>query len=285
MKYFAMGLLFAALWASASVATKIGLQSVQPLVLANVRFIVAGLIMMAYAYISGKKIDISYKELKQLSIYGFLNVTLYLGAYVYAIKYVSAGIGSLATAANPLFISILSGMVLQKAPSRQVWVGVLLGMGGILLATYPLILQSYASGLGLSILFISMLSYSVATIYFSSQSWVLQRLVINAWQVLIGGIILLPITLYTSHYNLNSFDSRFYISVAWLVLPVSIVAVTLWLKLLDIDPVKASIWLFLCPIFGFIYAFILLNEPLSWHTYGGTLLVLLGLFLGQKPKK
>ena len=66
------------------------------------------------------------------------------------------------------------------------------------------------------------------------------------------------------------------------MIPVSIGAVQLWLYLLKADAVKASIWLFLCPIFGLVYATLLLDEPFSFYTVLGTLLVLIALILGQQ---
>ena len=68
------------------------------------------------------------------------------------------------------------------------------------------------------------------------------------------------------------------------MIPVSIGAVQLWLYLLKKDPIKASLWLFLCPIFGFIYAAFLLKEPITSYTYIGTLLVIVGLYLAQREK-
>jgi drug/metabolite transporter (DMT)-like permease len=58
----------------------------------------------------------------------------------------------------------------------------------------------------------------------------------------------------------------------------------LWFYLVRKDAVHASLWLFLCPIFGFIYAALLLKEPISIYTYAGTLLVIAGLYLAQHRK-
>jgi probable blue pigment (indigoidine) exporter len=284
MKNILAGIAFAMLWASASAATKFGLMSAQPFVLANFRFVIAGILLLLFAKIIGRNISVNRKDIVKLSIYGFLNVTLYLGAFVYAIKHVSAGIGSLGTATNPLFITVFSAIFLKKQSKSYEWVGLFLGMVGVLLATYPLLITSYADTEGLIILLVSMLSYSLGTIYYSSQNWEQDRLVINGWQVLLGGLMLLPFTIFTFDSSLNNFDLKFWLSSAWLIFPVSILAVQLWLYLLSIDPVKASIWLFLCPIFGFLYANILLSEPLSWHTFAGTFIVLIGLFIGQWDK-
>jgi probable blue pigment (indigoidine) exporter len=221
-------------------------------------------------------------EYLPLIIYGFLNVALYLSLFGLAMERVSAGIGTLALATNPLFISVLTAIFFKKRVAQNVWLGLILGMLGVGIATYPLLLKSYATPLGIGILLVSMLTYSIGTVYYSSRKWELPLLVINGWQVLFGGILLLPLTLFTTDFSNNHLDFRFWASVLWLVIPVSIGAVQLWLYLLKIDTVKAAMWLFLCPIFGFLYAWILLNEPISTYTFVGTALVILGLYIGQR---
>jgi probable blue pigment (indigoidine) exporter len=241
-------------------------------------------LMLTYAYLFQKNRLPKGSEWKQLTIYGILNVSIYLGCFVLAMKHVSAGIGSLSTATNPLFISILSAFWLSRPVKKTEILGLILGIIGVGTATYPLLKNSFADVEGLIILAISMLSYSVGTVYYSSQKWDLPIVVINGWQVLLGGFILLPVTLFFTDWSANTFDLRFWGSVFWLVIPVSIGAVQLWLYLLKVDPVKASLWLFLCPIFGFIYASFILQEPITTYTYIGTLLVIIGLYLAQREK-
>ena len=284
IKNLFIGILFAMLWASASVATKIGILSAQPLVIGNFRFFIAATLMLSYSYLFQKNRLPNVSEWKQLAIYGFLNVTLYLGCFVIAMKHVSAGIGSLATATNPLIISILSAFWIGRSVKKTEILGLFFGIAGVGVATYPLLKNSFADAEGLIVLSISMISYSVGTVYYASQKWELPLLVINGWQVLLGGIFLVPFTLFFTDWANNTYDVRFWSSVFWLVIPVSIGAVQLWLYLLKKDPVKASLWLFLCPIFGFAYASFLLNEPITSYTYVGTIFVIVGLYLAQKKK-
>ncbi len=278
-----LGILFAASWASASAAAKFGLRSVEPLVLFQVRFIAAGIIMLAYSFLVQKDRLPKGKEWRELTIFGLLNVTLYLSFFVLGIKEVAAGIGSLSTATNPLFISIISAVWIGRKVKPAEWSAVLLGLLGVGIATYPLLQNSFATPLGLVYMGLSMLSYSVATIYYSKLNWKLSRTAINGWQVLLGGILMLPFT-FLLHKEPNNYDLTFTLSVLWLIFPVSIMAVQLWLYLLEIDPVKASFFLFLCPIFGFIYSYLLLAEPITYHTFLGTGLVIIGLYLGQREK-
>lgn len=283
LKTILIGILFAALWASASVAAKIGLHSVEPLVLFQIRFLIAGIVMLAYSFFFQKDRLPQGKEWKELTIFGLLNVTLYLSFFVLGIKEVAAGIGSLSTATNPLFISVLSAFWLSRNVRFSEWIAVLLGMIGVGIACYPLIQNSYATPLGLFYMFLCMLSYSVGTIYYSNIDWKLSRTAINGWQVFLGGILMLPLT-FILHKSPNNYDLTFLLSEIWLIVPVSIIAVNLWLYLLKIDAVKASFFLFLCPIFGFTYSYFLLNEPISYHTFLGTALVIVGLYVGQREK-
>lgn len=284
MKNNVIGLLFAMLWASASVATKLGLLSAQPLVIANVRFFIAAFLMLLGAHLWRKYRLPERDEWQPLLIYGLLNVTIYLGLYIVSMQEMSAGVGSLSPALNPLMISILSAIWIKRAVKRHEWLGLILGMIGVGIVVYPLLLASYVTTKGLILMFFSLLSYSVGTVYYSSRTWRLPILAINGWQVLIGGICLLPFTFVFMNAEANHYDTRFWYSVAWLVF-VSIGAVQMWLYLLKIDTVKAALWLYLCPTFGFIYAKVLMDEPITAFTVVGTLLVIVGLYIGQKNKE
>ncbi|WP_420152673.1 DMT family transporter [Siphonobacter sp.] len=279
--FWGTGLLFAALWSSASVAAKFGLQSAEPMLLFDIRYFGAGILLLTYALGVEKQRLPQGKEWLQIATFGLLNTVVYLSLFVFAMKQVAAGIGSLAIALNPLLISVLSAFWTgQKVASKQ-WTAIALGMAGVALATYPLLQNSFATPQGLLLLFLSMLSYSVATIYFSGIDWKLSRSSINGWQTLMAGLICLPLV-FVFHEKPNLFDTRFWASEVWLTIFVSVLAVQLWLKLLHTDAVRASLFLFLCPVFGFAYATFLLGEPFSWYTGLGTVLVLVGLWMGQK---
>ena len=108
---------------------------------------------------------------------------------------------------------------------------------------------------------------------------------INNRQTILGGIFLLPLLLLTYKHPQNTFDIIFGGATFWLAVRVSIGGVLCWLQLLNITPLSASYWLFLCPVFGFFISNIALHEPISLYTLWGVLLVIAGLFIVQRFKK
>ena len=85
--------------------------------------------------------------------------------------------------------------------------------------------------------------------------------------------------------GLNVWNVKGFGAIIWLAIPVSIVAVQLWLYLLHEDAEGSSFWLFLCPVFGFILSNIFTHEPLTFYTLAGMLLVIGGIYWQQRAKK
>lgn len=279
------GLLFAVLWASAATATKIGLKAAQPFVICIFRFLISGVVMLVISHLFLRNKLPEKQQWKQLTIYGLLNITIYLGLYVLAMQNVSAGLGALAVSSNPVFITIIAVIFLKQPVSFRMVLSLLLCTAGVILAAFPSMDNSTTTIGGIIIMFASMLSYSAGAVYFSARKWDgLNILTINAWQTIIGGLLLLPLTIAVYQPALNLYNSDFWWSVTWLAIPVSIIGVLCWLFLLKENPVKASYWLFLCPIAGFIIAKLMMQEPLNSFTVYGILLVLTGLFLALKDK-
>lgn len=280
-----MGFTFSLLWASAATATRIGLQTAQPFVISSFRFFAAGLIMLYISHgIKQNPLPVK-REWRQLIILGILNISIYLGLYIIAMQYISAGLGSLFIAVNPVVISFISAVFFGQRITLINMASLVLCIAGVILAAIPLFGNSYATTGGLLLMGGAMLAYSLGTIYFTKNKWTnLHVLSINGWQTIIGGLFLLPLLFITYRQEQNTFGLHFWGSVFWLAVPVSICAVLCWLQLLSKRPFTAAYWLFLCPIFGFYISNIVLYEPVSSYTIWGILLVFAGLFIIQRSK-
>ncbi len=241
----------------------------------------AGSLLLLYSHlIRSQRLPIG-EEWKHLFIFGSFNTALYLGIFIFALQFITVGITALAIALNPLLISLMSSFISKRKVTGLEWISILLGIAGVFVASFPLLNSKEISTIGLLLLALSMITYSYGSVYYATVPWKLDRVTINGWQVFIGGLIVLPLA-YLFHTTPNHFDFTFWTSLMWLIFPVSILAVQLWLWLLKADAVRASIWLYLCPIFGLLFSSWLLHEPLTYYTLFGTILVLGAVFIGQR---
>lgn len=282
----AEGVLFAILWASATAATKFGIRSVEPLLLACIRFLLVGGLLTGFVYIirAGKFRLPTKKEFKHLFVLGLLNITLYIAAFVMAVKVVSAGLVSLFNAMPPLVIILLSAIWLKRPVLRKEWVGICLAMAGLAIAAIPNLQNSHATIGGIIILLLGQVALATGSTYYAGFKLELPRLVINAWQTAIGGLLLIPLAFFNRHNIYLVTDSNFYWSLGWLIIPVSVIAYGLWLHLLQKDAVKAGMWLFVTPVLGYVLAVWLLREKVTVYAIVGALMVIAGVSIAKRKK-
>ncbi|HHY21385.1 MAG TPA: DMT family transporter [Bacilli bacterium] len=276
-----LGIFFTILWSSAAIAIKLGLQSTTPLALATSRFLIAGGLLFLYVYVVKR----SYRwpsrtEWRQLFALGLLNTSIYLGASFWALTSVSAGIFNLFVTTNPFIVAFLSYLWLKRKITAREWCGMLIAALGLLIATWPSIAVSETSVIGIVVLAIGMVSMAVGSVYFNKRALQLPGVVVNTWQVMIGGIVLIPFTFLLEHQTFFvEWDRNLLLSMAWLVLVISIGTMILWFYLLKQDAVRANNWLFLTPVFGYILASLFLGEPFTKYDLIATVCVMIGLFI------
>ncbi|MED4241110.1 DMT family transporter [Priestia megaterium] len=275
------GILFTILWASGAVSVKFGLLSAPPLIMGTIRFLLAGILLLSYIYLFRKgKYRIPKKhEWKPLILLGLFNTSLYLGCGFWALRTVSSGFFNLAVVVNPFLVALLSSFFMNRFIQKKEWMGMCVSAIGLVIATYPLLQEGHATFSGIILLLIGMISMAIGSVYFQKQKLQLPSLVINAWQVLFGGVILIIPSILLELDEPFVFDVNLIIYLVWSVLGISIFAMILWFYLLKQDAIKANIWLFLTPIAGYLLASILLGEEVTIYDVIASLCVFAGLYL------
>jgi len=277
----ALGLLFTLLWSSAAIAIKLGLHSTTPLLLANIRFMLAGALLFIYVYVIKK----SYRwprreEWRPLIILGILNTTLYLGATSLALDKVPAGLFNLFVTANPFLVAFLSSVWINRKIAGKEWIGMIVAAIGLLIATWPTLMGSEFQTAGIIIVAAGMTAMAVGSVYFKKAKLALPGIVINTWQLVIGAVLSLPATYFIERDKIVlHFDYYLLGSLFWLVFVISIATMLLWFYLLKQDAVKANNWLFMTPIFGYILSAAILNEPITNYDKIATVFVIAGLLI------
>ncbi len=282
-----LGLVFSFLWASASTAAKYSFQGQPPLTILSVRFAVAGALMMAWHY--GLRRDGALprgRQWGQLAIVGLTNSTLFLGAAWLGLREVPVGLYSLFLATMPFQVAILSQVWLGRQVTRREWLGIAVAAIGLAIVAAPSLARSTATLSGLLLVIIAMVSQAVGAVYLKRAALELPSGMINAWQLLLGLGFLLPFAAALDGGAGLRPTPQMISGLAWSIVMVSVVANALLFTMQKRDPLWASTWLLLAPVFSYLQAALVLGEPIGWTDLIGSALVVAGLVIsGARERK
>jgi drug/metabolite transporter (DMT)-like permease len=285
-----LGLIFSFLWASASTAAKYSFQGQPPLTILSVRFAVAGALMMAWHY--GLRRDGALprgRQWGQLAIVGLTNSTLFLGAAWLGLREVPVGLYSLFLATMPFQVAILSRVWLGRQVTRREWLGIAVAAIGLAIVAAPSLARSTATLSGLLLVIIAMVSQAVGAVYLKRAALDLPSGMINAWQLVLGLGFLLPFAAALDGGAGLRPTPQMISGLAWSIVMVSVVANALLFTMQKRDPLWASTWLLLAPVFSYLQAALVLGEPIGWTDLIGSALVVAGLVISgateHKEKK
>jgi drug/metabolite transporter (DMT)-like permease len=281
-----VALFYIVLWSSAFIATKVGVTHSPPLTLLATRFLTAALIMALLAWILKLPLPQGRAAWGRLALFGLLNSAIYLGFNYEALRYLSAGMGSIISATNPLLLTLIAPIVLHE---RLTWwrvLGLLLGFGGVLFVmSARLNGNSHLDTVGgMLASFTGTACLVGATVLYKRYPPREHAFVVNAVQLSAAGLaLLIPVFLF-EHPTQVHIDTPLIWSFLYLVLVISIGASLLWFWLLKQGEASAvSAYYFLTPIFGLALAALLLGEPFGLRDALGLIAVAAGIALINRP--
>lgn len=273
-KFIMMVVLSTALMGSAFSVIKMGNMYASPLLFAAIRFILAGLLLSFIVVIMRMPHPKYLGEWFKVALIGFLQTTGVFGAIFLSLRTITAGESSILIFVNPILVVLFSAFIGIRYRWLQ-WIGVIVGFIGvvILIGFHPY----YRIGVWIALS--GAVFWAITTLLVKRWSRFINIWVLNAYQMLIGGILLLFISEAFGHPYVV-FNVSFALIVLWLAIMSSIVQFGIWFYLIQKnDPGKVSSFLFLAPLFGVLSGLILLREPITLETIIGSLFIFTGIFL------
>ncbi|MCE4048932.1 MULTISPECIES: DMT family transporter [Bacillaceae] len=273
--FFILIILTTALMGSSFAIGKIGLSYSSPLLLAGLRFVLAGIIMAVIVKKFKRPQPSGYRNWRRVLIIGALQTAGVMGCIFISLRTITASESSILTFMNPLLVIIFGTIFMGNRYRWYQWSGVVLGFVGV------------------GIILGGIKDFNIGIVFgaFSAVFWAISTLLVNKWgrhfdtwalsayQMLFGGGILLFLSFLLE-------DPFFYINknsiliLLWLSIMSSIVQFAVWYFLLQKgDPGKTSSYLFLAPFFGVLTGNILLQEVISYSLISGGIFILLGIYL------
>jgi drug/metabolite transporter (DMT)-like permease len=273
-------LVFCLLWSSAFSVAKLAIADCPPFTLLAVRFLLAGVIMLGAAALSGVSLKLSRRDLALFAVLGIANQAVYLGIAYLGLRSISSGLSALVISANPVLTAVLAAAFLGERMTWRKAVGLLLGVGGVAFVVESRLAWGVELSHGIAFTIVALLSLVAGTILFkrfapSGGLWVG-----NGVQSLSAGLALAPFALGFESVGDIVPSWRLLAAFAYLVLLVSVFAYLLWFQMLTVSgATAASSYHFLMPPLGMLFGWLLLGEQVAPADLAGIVPVALGIYL------
>lgn len=249
------------------------------------RSLVSGLVLVPFALAMGPALR--WRDALPQMMFGAVAMSGYLAGFALAISHgVPTGLVALIADMLPLAVALLSWPVLGQALTWRQWLGSIIGLAGVLIASGWSLHISDAPLWAYGLPVLGTLSLAMATLLQkrspSSAMPVHQRLCI---QCLSASAIF---ALFAWHEGsvLPVLESGFIAGILWLVFVATFGAWSLYyIALRKSSPARVTAILYLSPPVTMVWAWIMFDEPLSWEMAGGLAVSLVGIVIVARSKK
>jgi len=272
-------------WGSTFLAIRVGVREVPPLILAAIRFSIAGLAL--YAWISARgEAQPTAREWRSAALLGLIIFVFDYGLLFWSEQRVPSGVAAVMLATIPVFMALSEIIILrtQRLTIRLV-VALLIGIFGVA------ILMAHSLNLGgapvdkigaLALIFAS-ISWSIASILSRKIPLPQSKLMSSAAQMLTGGILLtiLAAALGDFHnFHPATVSRAVWFSLLYLIVAGSIIGFTAYVWLLHHEsPTKVGTYAYVNPIVAVLVGYFLGGEELTTRTILGSLCILVSVIV------
>ncbi len=265
-------------WASAFAFVKIGLRYTTPLTLAGLRFLLAGVLLLACCGKPRRTLTLVRENWRVVSVICLFQTLLQYAFFFWGMTLVRGAQAAIITGCSPLLAAVLAHALL---PNDRLSLRRFLSLGAGLAGVITLSLASHpwsATGLrelgGMLLLLLSQAAGVGGDItYARAKGQGLPPVLVNGVQMGAGGLLLFGLALLLEGAPHLHAQPLFLFALLWLAI-ISAVGFSLWFYLLNRVKVSAlNVWKFLIPVFG---------AALSWLLLPGEspdLLSILGMLL------
>jgi len=126
-----------ALWGTAMAAMKPLLDGGSPLLVASLRLVPAGLLLLLVARLVGRPLLVAAADWPWLVLFALVDGTLFQGLLARGLTQTGAGLGSVLIDSQPLLVALLARSLFGEAINPVGWLGLLIGLAGILCLGLP----------------------------------------------------------------------------------------------------------------------------------------------------
>jgi len=208
----------------------------------------------------------------------------YLGGCFYGVKQgMPAGITALICSLQPVLVSLFSSIFFQEKLSIRKWLGLGLGLTGLVLVIAPKLSGTTGQELpmvGVAAIFIALLGGTSGTLLQKKFGSGVEVLSGTSWQYVATGILMGSLALIFEGDQSITWNASFIFSLTWLIVALSIGAILILFFLLSHSSASSvSSLYYLVPAVTAVEAYFLFGEKIGLVTGLGTLVTIAGVAL------
>jgi drug/metabolite transporter (DMT)-like permease len=272
-------------WGSTYTAIRIGAAEMPALLLAGLRFLIAGVILLAWCRWRGLKLIFPARIMLMLSLIALLLLFLGNVGLVYAEKTVPSGMSSLGFAVTPLYVALIELFLPHGEPlPLRGWFGLLIGFAGLAALLWPSLHTALIGNRGLLFALIALLggafAWAIGSLLSRHARLPINTFVAASWQMVIAGSFNLLLGTALGNWKEFHLNRASIGSLAYLVTGGSLLGYTCFIYLIEHVPVaKVMSYTYVNPVVAVLLGIFILHERPDPTEFVGMVGIVFAVFL------
>ena len=289
IKYHTLAILACLLWSSAFVTSKYALKYQPPLALAGMRFLLAGILQIPLCTSLRSPFRLIQTHFSTVFKISFFHTIYLYGTFFFAMQWVHGAEAAIIIGFGPLASALMAHLLMPNDKlQKQTLISIAFGITGVIFISLstkpwtPIGLKEFA---GLMLLLSGSFVSSYGNITVAKLKSELNPIVLNSAQMLLGGFILLLLSIPFNGLPQLHQPLQFYTLLLWLAI-ISAGGFAIWFHLLRFIKVsKLNLWTFIIPLSGASLSWLIIpSESPTPPALLGMLFILSGLAIGTYKK-
>lgn len=278
------------IWGSTYLAMKFAIETIPPLLMSAVRFVIAGSFLLAYCVLVKKMPLPTWSQVKAPVITGFLLIMVGNGGMAWAEQTVPSSVAALLVATTPLWFAAFGWLFYgDNRPNIFMISGLVLGMTGMVVLIGPSQLNGQAVDLGGTLIIMTgTLCWAFGSLYAAHTKNMAAPLVSTALQMLAGGLFLSVLALFHGDFeafHVEKVSNKSLMALGYLIVFGSWVGYTSYSWLIRVvPPSQASTYAYVNPLVAVLLGWLLGGESITTQMLLAGAFILPGVVLILKSK-
>ncbi|WP_085905409.1 DMT family transporter [Kiloniella majae] len=276
---------FTFLWAGGYGIAKVGLQYAEPMTLLSMRFSFVVILLTPFYFFFKPSLPQRMADWLHLVVVGVLVQAVYFGFCWWAFRSgVSAGVLAIFMSLQPILVAILAPKLAQEKVSWLRWLGLLLGLTGVLIVIIARSDIEPPTLIGVSFSILGLLGITSGVLYEKRFGGGYHPIVANMVQYAAGFAVVAPIALTFETMQVN-WTVEFFAALGYLAIGNSILAMSLLLAMIRAGEVsRVSSLMFLVPPLAALFGWVLLDEEMPLFAWAGMAVAAIGVLIVSRNR-